>query len=287
VLVPQSARAPHQVIVGGDGRYYGRGAKGNRILSEGDVARLYQRRQGWEQDRDALLREAIEQQPYGPQTGRGLANLVAFVRPIAPDRRIWERASATAGDQEALRMMLGRAAAEHGGANRYDPNLIGANWRRRGADEWQLSSRLMQGEQDDPANARYLVRVLLNIDGRGHLFCGRAAEKYDERLLIFEGLIAWNVAAFLAMAGALYRAGGYHGPVDLGVAVTGLRGGYTGSGGVQYSIFEGQAGYEAEGYFRHDRVAAAELIEPEDTIRSLLRHLFDATTGREVFDPFA
>jgi hypothetical protein len=44
VIVPQSARAPHQVTVGGDLRFYGRGAKGNRRLTEGEVARLYQRR---------------------------------------------------------------------------------------------------------------------------------------------------------------------------------------------------------------------------------------------------
>jgi len=45
VIVPQSARAPHMVIVKGDNRYYGRDARGNRVLNEGDVARLYERRQ--------------------------------------------------------------------------------------------------------------------------------------------------------------------------------------------------------------------------------------------------
>jgi hypothetical protein len=49
--VPQSSRAPHQVTVGGDLRFYGRAAKGNRILTEGEVARLYRRREEWEQNR--------------------------------------------------------------------------------------------------------------------------------------------------------------------------------------------------------------------------------------------
>jgi hypothetical protein len=40
VVVPPSARAPHQVTSGGDMRYYGRGAKGNRTLSESEVAAL-------------------------------------------------------------------------------------------------------------------------------------------------------------------------------------------------------------------------------------------------------
>ena len=55
VVVPPSARAPHMVIVGNEYRYYGRSDTGNVILTEGQVARLYERRQRWEVDRDALL----------------------------------------------------------------------------------------------------------------------------------------------------------------------------------------------------------------------------------------
>jgi hypothetical protein len=47
------------VTVGGDNRYYGRGATGNMRLSEGDVARLYERRQRWEIDREDMLDEVI------------------------------------------------------------------------------------------------------------------------------------------------------------------------------------------------------------------------------------
>jgi hypothetical protein len=55
VHVPASPRAPHMVTVGKDHRYYGRGATGNAPLTEGEVARLYERRQRWEVDRDDLL----------------------------------------------------------------------------------------------------------------------------------------------------------------------------------------------------------------------------------------
>jgi hypothetical protein len=59
VIVPQSPRAPHQVISSGDMRYYGRGAKGNRVLSEAEVAALYARRERWEVDREELLRDEL------------------------------------------------------------------------------------------------------------------------------------------------------------------------------------------------------------------------------------
>ncbi len=55
VVVPPSPRAPHQV----GGRYYGRGATANRVLDEGEVGRLYRRREAWEVDVRRLLEEEI------------------------------------------------------------------------------------------------------------------------------------------------------------------------------------------------------------------------------------
>jgi hypothetical protein len=63
IAAPPSPRAPHMVTVGKDYRYYGRSATGNVPLTEGEVARLYERRQRWEVDRDGLLDEAIESAP--------------------------------------------------------------------------------------------------------------------------------------------------------------------------------------------------------------------------------
>ena len=72
VIVPQSARAPHQVTVGGEFRFYGRDAKGKRVLSEGEVARLYRRRDEWNQSREGLLDEAVEPQVSPRWTGLSL-----------------------------------------------------------------------------------------------------------------------------------------------------------------------------------------------------------------------
>lgn len=38
VVIPPSPRSPHMVTLDGDNRYWGRGATGNRLLSEGDIA---------------------------------------------------------------------------------------------------------------------------------------------------------------------------------------------------------------------------------------------------------
>ena len=58
IAVLPSPRAPHMVTVGKEHRYYGRGATGNVLLSEGEVARLYERRQRWEIDRKKGLDKA-------------------------------------------------------------------------------------------------------------------------------------------------------------------------------------------------------------------------------------
>lgn len=91
VHVPASPRAPHMVTVGKEHRYYGRGATGNAPLSEGEVARLYERRQRWEVDRDAMLEQAIESAPIPPHEDFAYLHLVA--RPVVPDEDLFDRAS--------------------------------------------------------------------------------------------------------------------------------------------------------------------------------------------------
>jgi hypothetical protein len=59
VAVSPSPRAPHMVTVGKEYRYYGRADTGNVLLTEGEVARLYERRQRWETDREGMLEETI------------------------------------------------------------------------------------------------------------------------------------------------------------------------------------------------------------------------------------
>ncbi len=73
-----------------------------------------------------------------------------------------------------------------------------------------------------------LIRLEIDHNGNGHLFCGRAAEFMEigekKEFLFFPKLVAGNVAQFLYLFGYLYDQAEYNGFVDLGVAVTGLKG---------------------------------------------------------------
>ncbi len=93
VVVPQSPRAPHMVQLRGDHRFYGRGATGNQILTEGDVARLYRQRADWQRDAHQLLEDAIEASPFKPGDGSGLLFLIAS--PSGADRDLLRRTDAS------------------------------------------------------------------------------------------------------------------------------------------------------------------------------------------------
>src|SRR3954463_9567817 len=85
-----------------------------------------------------------------------------------------------------------------------------------------------------PRQAQYTVNVRINVDGRAHLFGGRVGARrrgeypgQPRRLFIFEASVAGNFAGLVAAMGTVYRLGGYHGHVDHGVALTGVRGAYS------------------------------------------------------------
>jgi hypothetical protein len=148
------------------------------------------------------------------------------------------------------------------------------NWDRRGAEVFTLDSR------SEKTRSRVLCDV--GMDGRGSMFCGRAAERGDGGLYFFEQLTAGNLASFLSVMGELYRRAIYHGPVHVGVALTSIQ-------GMQSGHIRGLSDpprYGAREYRQTRRVLAQELLEPAAVARRMLQRLFDSTSG-EGFDPFA
>lgn len=85
--------------------------------------------------------------------------------------------------------------------------------------------------------------------------------------------------------GGLYAAGGYLGPVDMGLAVTGLK------GGVSY-ILHSRIGvdptpYDKDQYRRSERLSASMVSsDPRGAARKLVLPLLRAIT-RESYDPFS
>jgi hypothetical protein len=226
VVVPPSPRAPHQVTVRDDGRFYGRGAKGNRRLTEQEVALLYARRQRQEINLDARLDEVIRACPYTPE-GPDDGCVYAFAQPLPVGLDIWEAAEERAGGRAALQQRLVHAARRvTTSPHEFDPSFRGfVSWHPVGADAVRMSS-----QPEDPPRSDFigsLTDITFDVDGRCVLFAANATRAINEeggRKYVFERNIAGNFAAFVASVATLFAEANYFGPVDLGVAVTNLDG---------------------------------------------------------------
>jgi hypothetical protein len=305
VIVPQSPRAPHQVTVGKDLRFYGRHDRTNRILTEADVARLYERRQGWSVSRDRLLDATIQAAPL--ERHSVFAYLHVFARPVAADSGIGQRAVHSAGGWRELLKELHESVASLPIVHSFSPtNGSGAAYRERnGADGWRISTfssadyeagtgvddptaPLPPGWSDADHDPTRLAEMVFDHDGSCRAFNGRGSD-YVSRdrsgdVVIFESLVAGTVAGLFAAASTFYSRAGYHGQVDVGVALTNTRKATSYASG-RYGGLTSRA-YGRDGFKRHARLSVLGLREPEARAIELLGGFFEALTGIDGFDPF-
>jgi hypothetical protein len=172
-------------------------------------------------------------------------------------------------------------AARSAAPGNYSPTLHEAvNWVRVGGDVWALDTDY--GER--PYGG---VRVEIEVNGRGQLFMARAADS-DPRhaggeLIMWEAMIAGNLASFLAMMGRFYDLAGYFGPVSIGLSVHGIQGAKTSSGRRGF-LGDGRP-YGKPDFTRvHTAGAAVELHDARPFALGLVQNLIDAS-AYEGYDP--
>jgi Schlafen, AlbA_2 len=285
VIVPQSPRAPHQVVSSGDLRFYGRGSTGNRILSQGEVAGLYARRERWEVDRDTLLDKEIARAPkWEPDLGY----LVAYARPVVPDDSMVERVAADGQELLAVLMEGARSWGDVRVNPRWRTRQFGPDLRRdmnvwrRGAEGWTISTT-----REDQQELRYTARLEVDFDGTAHIFCGRVVENIDSgsgvtRRVLFEQILAGNLASAFAAMGALFDAAGYAGNVDVGMVVLGLHGSVSST----RDAWPGEVDFTGPDPRRTARFPAAELRDdPKGVTLQLVGRLLEVV-HRRPFAPF-
>ncbi len=224
VAVPPSPQAPHMVILGHDNRYYGRRGKQNVPLTEGEVARLYERRRRWQQDVDQLLTEVVKAAPIPATPGHAFLHLGCSPVGTPPDLLTPGR---TAGPAPTFLGELVGEAAQQSVFPQADipPPFLYANRWRKPPRGWvaYLHIAPQPGQQRDPGG---ILDMQVNKDGSARLLCGRAGIPVhgEEQVYVIEEKIAELTTRFSWMMGQLYRRIGFLGPVDLGVAITGVQG---------------------------------------------------------------
>lgn len=275
VVVPASPRAPHQVILDKEYRYYKRLDKISVPMNEGEVARLYERRQRWEVDRDELLAKAVGRNHKIWPPLESVADLHLVVRPV------------TGGGQSMIRKTAGRQAvveflsklfqaARHAYLQDRIPEYL------TGHGGWQPRD---SGWCTGHASIRHTVDLTIGDDGLAHLFARRIAEVDGAPgyLALREDRLAGTTARAIAMVGELYRLAAYTGPADIGLAVTGMEG---------FGVYSPRFPYaeplpRSEDYRRTARVTAGELGKSTTEVaRSLVDDLIGQVTDYR-YDPFS
>lgn len=295
VYVPQSPRAPHMVTIKGNNRFYGRSGKTNRLLTEADVARLYERRARWETDRGGLLAAIIDASPYYRHQLTG--HVHAFCRPVVAEGGRFTKLRDELGNDD---FKVGEWLSSSAGYPwQFRPTLLEAQLYRVGAQQWRLATRSPQdiasataghvGGDYANALARYAA-VTFDTAGSADYFFGHAVitsresmDKLSEPTWFFETGIAGGVSQFLAVMGAFYARVGYFGPVDLGVAVLG--------GASRPSRRLSRDADDSLGYLSDDerhttRVGAADLLDTDAVAKALVGPMLQAATGLDTFDPW-
>jgi hypothetical protein len=270
VVVPASPCAPHMVTLEKDCRYYKRLDKISVPMNEGEVARLYERRQRWEVDRTKLLQQAIERNRrlwpvLGDLPSRQEGALHMVLRPLAsanPD--LLHTALGDREQQQFLQELVTRSRQAGIFSRIYRPDLTGqGGWERRDGG-WRLES--VAGVFPH----RYIADLTLTGSGQAYLYCNHAAELGigETYKILMQDVVAGLTTRTLVIAGGVYEAAHYVGPVDVGVAVTGL---------APYPIYAEDAEHGAtvlsrtEDYMRTTRVLAYDLVaQPREVARSLV-----------------
>ena len=164
----------------------------------------------------------------------------------------------------------------------YTPNFSFQGWIHR--PEGFLSK---MSERLEKNHETYSLFLQVNFDGRGNLFCSRAAETLNigntETKWFFSDIVAGNTVKFLRFFGELYEKTSYFGMVDIGVGLKGLE------NSIDFGMrnyFSNYRYFENDDYYRTKRTSASTLKEDSKQIASdLVLPLISAMTQGK-YNPF-
>lgn len=284
VVVPASERAPHMVVVRNNNRFYGRLGKQNVVLSEGEVARLYERRHQLEISAHDMMEQVIQSAPLIRQEGFGYLHL--FSSPLLSDEGFLERA---VNEGETLDQVLHLlvAPAREGSVFRRDAYI--PDFLNGFPDRWERTVDGIKGNLAYPAHTLQPLSpedtliLRLKYDGSASLFSGRVAATSSEgEFLLISTAIAGLTLRFLNVVSSLYERANYPGTVVIGVGVTGIQGAQPITG----RHLRGGYLYESEDYRRTTRISSLILQESQLEIARRLLERFFETLFQGLYDPF-
>ena len=221
VLIPPSERAPHMVIVNGDHRFYGRTATGNAPLNEGEVARLYTRREKTESNRELLLENEIKSSPLEPNSN--FVYLYLFSKPVFSKENLLDNIPKGGKNLQTIltELVIQVCNGKIFKRNSFSPDFNPPPFWKQLADGF--IGQMGIGSSNLERLPASTLNIKIDFNGHCHLFCGRAGDSQNNQKVIFTDIVAGLTIRFVSLAANLYELSGYTGMVDLGIALTGLK----------------------------------------------------------------
>jgi hypothetical protein len=155
---------------------------------------------------------------------------------------------------------------------------------------WKYRAEALWAQMDYPTSEaseipRYTLNLQIDFNGTGHLFCGKAADKYLKGpLLAYPELIAGLTVRFITYMAKLYEKARYVGLVDMGIALTGLKGcvANTNAHYLQYS----SPPYDCDSYKKSGQFSAIQMLDDPLISSKYLVMSFIKAISQDRIDPF-
>lgn len=268
IVVPASPRAPHQVTARGDNRYYGRSNAVTYALTEGDVARLYERRARLGDETGQSFDRAMRRL-WGPDGHR---------RSIGQSRAIYVLTRLVGKIEVPSDLMEPMGLAKFA-----DAVARKMPYHDRFSFRFENIRPITDGIRIDMDRDGEHERLDVADDGRLRFLSERFGLSDPFRIIPKRiGVKVWQV---LAMAGRILERSDYYGSVDVGFALMGCA-------GVTAYVREFPLGRTPQpldtNSFKTTRSVRSELLltDPKEVARDLTKKIFRALVIPDNEDPF-
>lgn len=265
VHVPASVRAPHMA----DGRYYGRGDKTNRVLSNTEVVRLLDRRLA---DRRDLRAEAgaIRADLVGPDTRL----FVAIADPLgAPEELLVPLIEDPQWHSTAMELVHAAVTREH---QKYAPTLAQPSGFARRAGGVAVTTGMSNGNRFDGTDTA--AEVVFTESGRLVLASERAVATWSFRnvrppppdaTVVFETLVLGHLSLLARLAAVVSQRWGFTGSWRFALSMNGLR------DAESLTLAESRFGDRGTVYTEHiyERATEASLFDLDDNPHQIVAAL--------------
>jgi hypothetical protein len=243
----------------------------------------YARRQQTEVNREKLLDKEISNAPLEPN--ENFAYLFLYARPVfAKEGLLNSIFDDETNFPKTLNELIQRVCNGEIYPRSYQPDFNPpANWKHRAEGVW--------GQMDYPTSdvsliPRHTLNLQVDFDGSGHLFCGRAGDRYSpEDFSVFLEIIAGLTIRFVNFMGRLYERASYIGMIDIGLAMTGLKGSVVHTNNLRLHFT--RIPYDRPDYRRSGRFSAIQMLEDPLSPAKYLTTPFVKAISQGWIDPFS